>query len=305
MSEVVVVTGIGGMGIACARRLGAGRAARRRRLRREEARRRERAGLAGRRLLRDRAAGRRVRPGSVGELARVDRRIARCPAHARAHGRALADAGERASGCSRSTCSAPTTCSTRSSTQVTDGHGRRVHREHGRLRGGAQPRARARARGRRRPTSCSTTLGPVDLDDFGGTYGIAKRINQLRVEQAAIPWGAAGRTRGEHQPRHHLHPDGPPGARGGRGRADAGDARPLARAAHRHRGGHRRRRSQWLASPAASFVSGCDLRVDGGVTAAIHGLGPIVSVAARRLTRAVTPTRSSPAACSRCRARPG
>jgi NAD(P)-dependent dehydrogenase (short-subunit alcohol dehydrogenase family) len=29
---------------------------------------------------------------------------------------------------------------------------------------------------------------------------------------------------------------------------------------------------QWLASEQASFVSGCDLRVDGGVTAAIHGL---------------------------------
>jgi NAD(P)-dependent dehydrogenase (short-subunit alcohol dehydrogenase family) len=28
---------------------------------------------------------------------------------------------------------------------------------------------------------------------------------------------------------------------------------------------------QWLASPQASFVSGCDLRVDGGVVAAIHG----------------------------------
>ena len=29
----------------------------------------------------------------------------------------------------------------------------------------------------------------------------------------------------------------------------------------------------WLASPAASFVSGCDLRVDGGVTAALRAFG--------------------------------
>jgi NAD(P)-dependent dehydrogenase (short-subunit alcohol dehydrogenase family) len=38
---------------------------------------------------------------------------------------------------------------------------------------------------------------------------------------------------------------------------------------------------EWLAGPAASFVTGCDLRVDGGVTAAIHGFGPIVSAAGR------------------------
>jgi len=30
--------------------------------------------------------------------------------------------------------------------------------------------------------------------------------------------------------------------------------------------------AQWLVSTESSFVSGCDLRVDGGVVAAVHGL---------------------------------
>ncbi len=33
-------------------------------------------------------------------------------------------------------------------------------------------------------------LGDLDLSDFGATYSVAKRVNQLRVEQAAVTWGA-------------------------------------------------------------------------------------------------------------------
>src|SRR4051794_35634525 len=35
-------------------------------------------------------------------------------------------------------------------------------------------------------------LSDVDLDDFGATYSVAKRVNQLRVEQAAVAWGPRG-----------------------------------------------------------------------------------------------------------------
>jgi NAD(P)-dependent dehydrogenase (short-subunit alcohol dehydrogenase family) len=114
------------------------------------------------------------------------------------------------------------------------------------------------------------TLGPVDLDDFGGTYGIAKRINQLRVEQAAAPWGKRGGRVVSISPGIISTPMGRQELEEGeseqmQGMLDIspvpriGTAEDIAAAA------------QWLASPAASFVTGCDLRVDGGVVAAVHG----------------------------------
>src|SRR4051794_35396411 len=35
-------------------------------------------------------------------------------------------------------------------------------------------------------------LGEIELGDFGATYGVAKRVNQLRAEKAAVSWGAHG-----------------------------------------------------------------------------------------------------------------
>src|SRR5215213_9403049 len=35
-------------------------------------------------------------------------------------------------------------------------------------------------------------LGDMDLSAFGATYGVAKRVNQLRVERAAVAWGPRG-----------------------------------------------------------------------------------------------------------------
>jgi NAD(P)-dependent dehydrogenase (short-subunit alcohol dehydrogenase family) len=117
-----------------------------------------------------------------------------------------------------------------------------------------------------------TALGAVDLDNSGTAYSIAKRVNQLRIEQAAVTWGKQrGRvvsispgimstpmTRQELDEgagdQMHRMLDMSPVPR-------IGTAEDIAAAV------------DWLASPAASFVSGCDLRVDGGVTAAIRGFG--------------------------------
>ena len=109
----------------------------------------------------------------------------------------------------------------------------------------------------------------VDVDDFGVHVRIAKRIDQLRVERPRSR-GATGRTGREHQPGIISTPMGRQELEEGsseqmQGMLDLppvpriGTAEDIAAAV------------DWLASPAASFVSGCDLRVDGGVTGAIYG----------------------------------
>jgi NAD(P)-dependent dehydrogenase (short-subunit alcohol dehydrogenase family) len=117
-----------------------------------------------------------------------------------------------------------------------------------------------------------STLGPVDDLDFGASYCMAKRVNQLRVEQAAGAWGSRGGRVVTISPGIISTPMSLKELEEGAGEAmrqqlalsalpRMGTADDIAAAV------------EWLASPGASFVTGCDLRVDGGVTAAIHGLG--------------------------------
>ena len=117
-----------------------------------------------------------------------------------------------------------------------------------------------------------STLGPVDDLDFGASYCMAKRVNQLRGEQAAGAWGARGARVVTISPGIISTPMSLQELEEGAGDAmrqqialsalpRMGTADDIAAAV------------EWLASPGASFVTGCDLRVDGGVTAAIHGLG--------------------------------
>jgi NAD(P)-dependent dehydrogenase (short-subunit alcohol dehydrogenase family) len=114
-------------------------------------------------------------------------------------------------------------------------------------------------------------LDGVPLEDFGATYSVAKRVNQLRVEKASVAWGARGGRVNSISPGIISTPMGRQELEEGsseqmQGMLDLspvpriGTAEDIAAAV------------QWLTSPEASFVSGCDLRVDGGVTAAIRAL---------------------------------
>ncbi|HMD46475.1 MAG TPA: SDR family oxidoreductase [Acidimicrobiales bacterium] len=104
----------------------------------------------------------------------------------------------------------------------------------------------------------------------GGAYGFAKRANQLRVEAMATPWGRRGARLVSISPgiistgMGKLELDSEQSGDVMRQMLDMspvtriGTADDIAAAV------------EWLASPAASFVTGTDLRVDGGVTALVR-----------------------------------
>ncbi len=119
--------------------------------------------------------------------------------------------------------------------------------------------------------SLMDALGGVELGDFGATYSVAKRVNQLRVEKATIAWGARGGRVNSISPGIISTPMGHREITEGAGEQMQGmlDMSPVPRIGTAE---DIAAAVQWLVSEQASFVSGCDLRVDGGVVAAIHGL---------------------------------
>ena len=112
---------------------------------------------------------------------------------------------------------------------------------------------------------------PLDTLSPQVAYCIAKRGVHLRVEHAATAWGrrgarvvsispaialtAMGRIETEAQPQIEKAMMAAPIPRFATADEIAGAI-------------------EWLASPSASFVTGCDLRIDGGAIAAINGGAP-------------------------------
>ena len=115
-------------------------------------------------------------------------------------------------------------------------------------------------------------VGPVDGLNFGDTYGIAKRVNHLRVERYAGIWGPKGGRVVSISPGIISTPMGQQEITQGAGEQMQGmlDMSPVPRIGTAEDIGAA---VQWLCGPEASFVTGCDLRVDGGVTGAIHSMG--------------------------------
>jgi NAD(P)-dependent dehydrogenase (short-subunit alcohol dehydrogenase family) len=121
------------------------------------------------------------------------------------------------------------------------------------------------------PTAELAALPELDPEtmDPGSAYGIAKRANQARVEAASVRWGRRGGRVVSISPGVIATPmgraelDGPFGdvmrdmiERSGTRRI--GTPEDIAAAV------------EFLVSPAASFVTGTDLLVDGGVVAAMR-----------------------------------
>jgi NAD(P)-dependent dehydrogenase (short-subunit alcohol dehydrogenase family) len=106
------------------------------------------------------------------------------------------------------------------------------------------------------------------FSDSGAAYAFAKRANQLRVQAASTPWGARGARINSISPgviatsmgREEL--DGEHGA-GMRMMIDASNAKRAGTPADIVAA------AEFLLSPAASFISGTDLLVDGGAVAAV------------------------------------
>jgi NAD(P)-dependent dehydrogenase (short-subunit alcohol dehydrogenase family) len=121
------------------------------------------------------------------------------------------------------------------------------------------------------PTDALETIPELDPTtmDPGSAYGVAKRANQVRVEAAAITWGRRGGRVVSISPGIIATAMGQAELSGPFGdvmrdmvemspTGRLGTADDIAAAV------------EFLVSPAASFITGVDLRVDGGVVAALR-----------------------------------
>lgn len=111
-------------------------------------------------------------------------------------------------------------------------------------------------------------LAPEAISDPGAAYGIAKRANQLRVRSASLVWGARGAR---------INSISPGVIATAMGEQElAGESGAMMRAMVDASGTGRLgnpddilRATRFLLSDHASFITGTDLLVDGGVVAAV------------------------------------
>jgi NAD(P)-dependent dehydrogenase (short-subunit alcohol dehydrogenase family) len=114
-------------------------------------------------------------------------------------------------------------------------------------------------------------LDPATMES-GMAYGIAKRANQARVEAASLAWGRHGGRVVSISPGIIATPMGAEELRGPSGdimggMIEASPSRRLGTPADIAAA------VEFLVSPAASFITGTDMLVDGGVVAAVRTSG--------------------------------